>query len=158
MVLGTVGVAWPHLDPAMDCEAAVQLLRSHVQRAGLQQGALQVVAPLFVALADTVEEVRRLVTEPAIVKHQAVARDVIEQRGGVFEKQWQVVLDTTRHLPLTDAAVDQAALRIAFDLFPVGGAKARDGLLVDGKLACRQQRYPVDFLAGALGLRVEDAD
>ena len=91
------------------------------------------------------------------VKHQGIAWQVIEQGSRFVKKQWKVVLYASRHQAFADIPVDQAALRIAGEGFAVVLPETCNGLLIGGKLTCRQHLNGFDFFQRALGFGVKGA-
>ena len=125
---------------------------------GGQQGALRVVAPLLVTLLHLAHEGVQLLGALLVVNDQGVVGQKIEQGGGLFEEEGEVILQAAGGVALGDLPVDEAALGVPLEGVPEGPAETGDPLLVEGELAGREHSHALHPVAGALGLGVEGAD
>lgn len=60
-------------------------------------------------------------------------RQVIEQRGRLFEKKRQIIFDSGGNIALADFLVKPAACGIALEFFPESGAESAAPVIVEWK-------------------------
>src|SRR5690606_32689468 len=87
-----------------------------------------------------------------------VRRQVVEQARRLVEEQRQVILDARRQPRLGDVAIDRAARRLPGEMLAKALPEAGDALLVERKLAGRQNADAVGLAAGQLRLRIEQPE
>ena len=93
-----------------------------------------------------------------VLADQCILRQVIEQRGGVVEKQRQVIFDAVRCQARADILVQTALGRVALEFFAEVAAESVLAGFVQREFARRQQADILDRVDAALGVRVEGAD
>src|SRR6185295_164778 len=82
-------------------------------------------------------------------------RQIVEQRCGLIEEKWQVILDACGKKPLADILVDAALGGVTLEFFSKAYTECRSGSVVRRKLTRRQQTHVVDFIDAALGIDIE---
>ncbi len=115
---------------------------------GVEPGQLEA----LIALAP--ERLRRLV-DPLAGEQQRLGGQIVEQGFGLGEEEREVVFDAGRRQGVAHIAVDDALLRIAFEIGAIGLAEVFDPRLIQGELPRRQQPDALDLLQGALGFGIE---
>ena len=90
-------------------------------------------------------------------KHLGVRRQVVEQGGGFFEEQGQVVLDTGGDDTAGQVLEDRAAAEVDVEAFAKACLEAGHFVLLHGEFARRQQAHGIHLVYRALGLGVEGA-
>ena len=83
---------------------------------------------------------------------------IVEQRGGLFEEERQVVFDARGRHPVADILIDRRAARVALEHFAPAAAKGGAGGFVEGEFAARQQAHVLHGIEAALRVGVERAD
>ncbi|MNQ31127.1 hypothetical protein D3C85_444920 [compost metagenome] len=122
-----------------------------------QQWALEVAPAFFIAIARVVPEVLGGLFHARQGKYLGVLWQVVEQGRGFFEEQRQVILDTGRGDAGGQVLVDRAAAEVDVEALAETSAKVRDRLLLQRKLAGRQQLDRGHLVDRALGFRIEGA-
>ena len=138
-------------------EAGEAVFYRQEQLGGWHQGTLQIAAAVFVAVAHVVPELLGGLFDAGQREHLGVVGQVVEQAGGVFEEQRQVVLDAGRGDAAGHVLEDRAAAEIHIEAFAKACAEVGDGLFIQRELAGRQQADRLDLVDRALGFRVEGA-
>ena len=128
------------------------------QRIRGQGGALGVALHQAVALARVLPEMLEGALQVAVQHDRGFIAKVIENGGGLFEEQRQVVLDAGRGHAVADVLVDAAARRVALQQFAPAAAKARARRVVHREFTTRQQADLGHRVQAALAVGVEGAD
>ena len=87
-----------------------------------------------------------------------IIRQVIQQGGGVFEKQRQIPFYAAAGDALAHILVDAATRGIAFKNLAELQAKARNAIVIQRELACWQQAEVTDRIQATLAIDIKGAD
>ena len=145
-------------DAGMGLDAVYQFVAVQVQPRRRQQGTLDVVTALLVAFFHLFVEMAGILGQVVALDDEGVPAQIVEQGGGLFEEQGQVVFQAAGKVALAHFPVDEAGLGIALELVAVLTAEKADGVLVHGKLTGGEQADTVHLFGRALGFGVEQAD
>ncbi len=91
-----------------------------------QQWPCRVDAAFFIAVAHVVPEILCGLLDTRQGKHLSVLRQIIEQRRGFFEEQWNVVLDTGRRDAAAQVLENRAAPEVHIETLAKACLEARD--------------------------------
>ncbi len=136
----------------------IELLGREKQGLRRQRGPLRVSLDQAVTLPRVLPEALEGRLQLAVQHHRRLRADVVEYRGGVFEKEGQVILDAGGGDAVADVLVDAALGRVALEQLAPALAKARAGVVVHRELAARQQAHLGHRVQAALAVRIEGAD
>ena len=151
-------VSRPHLDARGIVQALAQQLWRQVQRRRRQQRPFDVVAALFVALTGLRPERDGRFIRTGADHRQAAVGQVVEQGGGAFEEQRQVVLDAGRGQPGLQILVQRTAPGIHIETLAQRGQHAGDAGLVHRHFAAGQHVHGLDLVQRTLAFRIERTD
>ena len=90
--------------------------------------------------------------------HHRGLTQVIKYRGGLFKKQWQVVLNACSRHAIAHVFVDAAAGRVAVEQFTPTASEQSPRHLVHGELSTGQQTHLGHRVEAALGIGVKGAN
>jgi hypothetical protein len=85
-------------------------------------------------------------------------RQIVEQRGGLFEEERQVVFDARGRYAIADVFIDRGAARVALEDLAPTAAEGGAGGFVEGEFAAGQQAHVFHRIEAALRVGVERAD
>ncbi len=125
---------------------------------GVQDRPVPVMAQLFVAFDDTVPQTVQPRNGVVHVHEHAVRRQIFEQVRRPIEEQGQEVFDAAGRDPGTHVAVNGLLRQVAREAQAVAAAELPDRIGIQRRLARRQEFDAVQFVQGALGVRIEAPD
>ena len=140
----------------------VELLGAQKQRIGWQHGPFGVALHQAVSVFGVLPKALEGGLQIAVQHHGGgiclASAQVVEYRGGFFEKQRQVVLDARRGHAVAHVFVDAAFGRVAFQQFAPAAPESRSGRFVHRELAPGQQPHFGYGVQAALAVGVKGAD
>ncbi len=145
-------------NPGQTINPVGQFVRPEIELRGGQQGPLQVVAALLVAALDSSDEGGGRIPASRRLQGQDPVGQVVEEGGGLLEKERKVILEAPRGAALGHLPVDQARLGIARKRRPIPLAEGGDRLFAQGELPGGEHAHPFHSLPGPLGVGVEATD
>ncbi len=147
-----------NVQPREILHADKELLRIEEQFLRLQQRPLRIAPEQVVARCGIARERGDGLVHIVVQAQRGILRQVVEQRGGVFEEQRQVILDARRRIAFADVLVDVRPGWIALEALAEALAKARLPVIVEREFACRQQADFRHRIQRALGVHIEGGD
>ena len=124
---------------------------------GSQDWSLRIQTAHRIAFRRVSNELLQQGIECVGLHHHAIPRQVLEQRGSRFEKQWQVVLNAAVRNAVGNVAIDARLGGLALEAFSIVTSETRYGVFVEWNLACGQDADGIDLFAGQLVFRREKA-
>ena len=144
--------------PGERLHPAIQLIDREKNIFRWQQRAVFIAAHQLEAGLRVFPEIFRVGCHVAMQKHAGVFRQIVENRGGTFKKQWQIIFNTVRCQACGDILVHAALRGITFEAVTEVFTETMLPVLVERKFTCRQQANLVDGINAALRVDVESAD
>ena len=138
--------------------AGEQLLGAQEDGFRRQDGALGVGRQHLVAFARVLPKALQGLIHRPQQGHARLGPQVVEEGGGLFKEQRQVVLDAGAGQPLAHVLVEPRLARVAVHVLAPAAAKHLARGLVERELAARQQAHLGHGVEAALAVGVEDAD
>ncbi len=148
----------PQLHAQVTGQRLLDLGRLDKQQRRRQQRPLGVVTALLVAIQQLLLKGRHRRRHAFQANRQRRLRQIVEQGGGLLEKQRQIVFDAAGRVAGADFAIARTALRVALELPPPRLPEAGDGFLIQRKFPRRQQLNLRGLGDRQLGIRIEVAD
>ncbi|OIQ92141.1 hypothetical protein GALL_259780 [mine drainage metagenome] len=148
----------PQAELGQGLDAQEEFFLAQVQLAWCQGRAFRVVAQQAPALVGVEPELVHGAGHVAQQHDAGMGAGVVQQRGGLLEKQGQVILDAGARHAVGHVAVQRAAAGVALDaLAPLGAEPLARGL-VEREFAARQHAHGLHRIQAALGVGVEGVD